>query len=180
MLTGFQWRAAIGVLKIRVTDLSKLVDLNRFTIGKLEKTPNTEYLKCHTDTLLVLEDFFKKNDILFLDNFSISLEPKSLKVPIKRKLTVFQLRSSRAALNLSLVKFSELTTFSVATLSKLEQGSILDYVKSDFIDSDILKQFFIQNALSFPDNYTVRINEWLYLLTIYVILASLNYLETKT
>ena len=108
------------------------------------------------------------------------MEPKSLKVPIKRKLTVFQLRASRAALNLSLVKFSELTTFSVATLSKLEQGSILDYVKSDFIDSDILKQFFIQNALSFPDNYTVRINEWLYLLTIYVILASVNDLETKT
>ena len=41
MLTGFQLKAAIGVLKIRVTELSKLVDLNRFTIGKLEKTPNT-------------------------------------------------------------------------------------------------------------------------------------------
>ena len=38
MLTGFQLKAAIGVLKIRVTELSKLVSLNRFTIGKLEKT----------------------------------------------------------------------------------------------------------------------------------------------
>ena len=44
MLTGFQLKAAIGVLKIRVTELSKLVDLNRFTIGKLEKTPNTDLL----------------------------------------------------------------------------------------------------------------------------------------
>jgi len=159
MLTGFQLKAAIGVLKIRVTELSKLVSLNRFTIGKLEKTPNTEYLKCHTNTLLALEDFFKKNDILFLDNFSISLEPENLKTPIKRKLTVFQLRAARAALSLSLVQFSQLTTFSVATLSNLEQGSILDYVKSDFIDTDILKQFFIKNLLSFPDDFTVRIDE---------------------
>jgi len=160
MLTGFKLKAAIGVLKIRVTELSKLVDLNRFTIGKLEKTPNTEYLKCHTNTLLALELFFKNNDILFLDNFSISLEPESLlKIPIKRKLTVFQLRASRAALSLSLVEFSKLTTFSIATLSNLEQGSILDYVKSDFIDTNILKQFFIKNSLSFPDDFTVRIDE---------------------
>jgi hypothetical protein len=159
MLTGFQLKAAIGVLKIRVTELSKLVSLHRFTIGKLEKTPNTEYLKCHTNTLLALEDFFKKNDILFLDNFSISLEPKNLRTPIKRKLTVFQLRAARAALSLSLVQFSQLTTFNVATLSNLEQGSILDYVKSDFIDTDVLKQFFIKNLLSFPNDFTVRINE---------------------
>lgn len=160
MLTGFQLKAAIGVLKIRVTELSKIVGLNRFTIGKLAKTQNTEHLKCHTDTLLALEWFFKENDILFLDNFSISLAPNNLKLtPIKRKLTVFQLRASRAALNLSLTQFSKLTAFSVATLSNLEQGSILDYVKSDFIDTDILKRFFIKNSLSFPDDFTVRIDE---------------------
>jgi transcriptional regulator with XRE-family HTH domain len=72
---------------------------------------------------------------------------------------VFQLRASRAALSLSLVEFSKLTTFSIATLSNLEQGSILDYVKSDFIDTNILKQFFIKNSLSFPDDFTVRIDE---------------------
>jgi len=159
MLTGFQLKVAIGVSKIRVTELSKLVGLNRFTIGKLVKTPNTEYLKCHTNTLLALEDFLKKINILFLDNFSISLEPENLKIPIKRRLTVFQLRASRAALSLSLVQFSKLTTFSIATLSNLEQGSVLDCVKSDFIDTDILKQFFIKNSLSFPDDFTVRIDE---------------------
>jgi len=57
------------------------------------------------------------------------------------------------------VQFSQLTTFNVATLSNLEQGSILDYVKSDFIDTDVLKQFFIKNLLSFPNDFTVRINE---------------------
>lgn len=159
MLTGFQLKAAIGVLKIRVTELSKILDINRFTIGKLERTPNTEYLKCHTKTLSALEKFFKKNDILFLDNLSISLESDKAKTSIKRKLTVFQLRASRSALSLSLVQLSKLTTFSVATLSNLEQGSILDYVKSDFIDTDILKHFFIKNLLSFPDDFTVRIDE---------------------
>lgn len=159
MLTGFQLRASISVLKIRVTELSKLVGLNRFTIGKLEKTPNSEYLKCHTNTLLALEDFFKKNDILFLDKCSISLEPQNSIMPRKKKLTVFQLRASRAALSLSLVQFSKLTTFSVATLSNLEQGSVLDYVKSDFIDTDMLKQFFSRNLLSFPDDFTVRIDK---------------------
>ena len=57
------------------------------------------------------------------------------------------------------MEFSKLTTFSIATLSNLEQGSILDYVKSDFIDTNILKQFFIKNSLSFPDDFTVRIDE---------------------
>jgi DNA-binding Xre family transcriptional regulator len=158
MLTGFQLKAAIGVLKIRVTELSKLLGLNRFTIAKLEKTPNIEYLKCHTQTLLSLEDFFKDNDLLFLDTFSISLSVDKSITPIKKKLTVFQLRAARAALNLSLVQFSELTTFSISALHKLEQGSVSDYVKNDFLDTDILKRFFIGKSLSFPDDFTVRVN----------------------
>jgi len=159
MLTGFQLKAALGVLKIKVTELSKLIDIHRFTISKLAKTPNTQYLKCHSQTLVLLEKFFKENGILFLDNFSISLKIEKPITIKKGRLTIFQLRAARAALNLSFVQFSKLTSLSRATLCNLEQGSISDYVKNDFVDTEVLKQFFIKESLSFPNDFTVRVDE---------------------
>lgn len=159
MLTGFQIRAAIGVLKTRVTDLSRFMHISRFTIATLAKTPNTEYLKCHTNTLVTIEAFFKENNILFFDPYSISLDLDATSLPKHKKFTVFQLRAARAALSLSLVEFSKLTLVSAATLCNLEKNDVFNYVKSDFVDTELLRDFFIIRGLSFPNNFTVRINE---------------------
>lgn len=159
MLTGFQLKASIGILKIRVTDLAKSVALNRFTIAKLQSTPNTEYLRCYTHTLSALADFFKKRNILFLDDFSISLRlDSSLTIP-QSNLTVFQLRGARAALGLNLVELGNLTNFSPATLSKLEQGHVTAYIKSTYLDIDVLRRFFNKEGISFPEAFTIRIDK---------------------
>jgi len=159
MLTGFQLKAARGVTKVTATDLSQLLKINRFTIAKLEKTYNTDFIKCHTATLLALELYFKENNILFPDTHSVVLKLDNLSSSTKRILTIFQLRAARAALGLSLSQLSEYTKISVSSLSNLEQGIVHDYVKSNFIDTKVLKEFFEGNKLSFPDNFTVRINE---------------------
>lgn len=158
MLTGFQLKASIGALNLRITELSKLIEVNRFTITKLVKTPLTEYIQCHTKTLLSLEGFFKENNILFLDNFSVTLNIEKPTLPTK-KLTVFQLRAARASLDLTLVEFGKLVNFAPSTLSTLEQGAIMDYAKTNFIDTDVLKQFFIEKSLSFPDDFTIRVDK---------------------
>jgi DNA-binding XRE family transcriptional regulator len=158
MLTGFQLRAAIGSLKIRVSDLSKAIDINRFTIFKLRKTPHADYIQCHTQTLLALESFFTERGIVFLDNLSISLEAEKQSNKTTKRLSVFQLRACRATLDLTLLQLSELSGVSKATIFLFEQGGIFDYIESDTVNTEILRKFFTEQSFSFPDDFTVRIN----------------------
>jgi DNA-binding XRE family transcriptional regulator len=159
MLTGFQLKAARGALKLTTIDLCQYIDINRFTIANLEKTPNTEFLKCHTVTLKALEDFFKKNNILFLDNFSVTLNLEKPYAMVKKQLTVFQLRAARAALKLTFKQLAALIDTNASSLSNLEQDELTNYITSSSINIDSLRTFFIKNNIIFPDDITVRINE---------------------
>jgi DNA-binding XRE family transcriptional regulator len=158
MLTGFQLRAAIGALKIKVSDLSKSIDINRHTIFKLMKTTDAGYIQCHTQTLLALKSFFTDRGIIFFGNLSIALNPEKRSNNTTKRLSVFQLRVCRAALDLTLSQLSELTGVSRATLFAFEQGGISNYIESDTDNTETLRKFLTEKSFSFPDDFTVRIN----------------------
>ena len=159
MLTGFQLKAARGALKIPITKLAITIAINRMTLIKLEKTLDDQLIKCHTDTLFALENFFKTNSILFLDRNSVSLNIDRSIFRSRKKLTVFQLRASRAVVNMSLNELSNTTGIKINTLFAYEQSSITDWIAIDDSNHKKLEDFYKSKMIFYPEDFTICLNK---------------------
>ena len=157
MLTGFQLKVSRGVLKLTVDKLANTINISRPTIIKLEKTSNTELIKCYTSTLDKIELFFKSQSLFFPEYNSVAINTN---LPIANtSLSVFQIRGARSSLKLSLSELSDASNIHRNTLYSWEKGGILDIVNGDLNKILRLKKFFLSQDFIFPHNYSLAINK---------------------
>lgn len=159
MITGFQLRAAIASTKLFTKEISEIINLHQVTLLRLKRTPNLEYLNCHSKNFLKLEDFFRKQSIIFPEIHKIKLISDNFKLirtghPV---ITRFQLVVARTATGLTQLELSNQIGISSATLSSLENLENEEFIYSKKVKVSLLKSFFEHLGIVFEDNFTIAL-----------------------
>ena len=158
MLTGFQLRAARAVLNLSGVKLGSFIGVGMSNINTIEaNTKNTDYIVTKTRNAVLLKRFFEENNIIFSDEYSITLKTKVILVdPIK--LIRFQFRAGRVALRKTPQEFRELTGLSENVFKHIEKKKNIEYIdiKSGKY-SGFLREIFYKNNVYFPDHYSVSL-----------------------
>ncbi len=161
MLTGFQYRAAKAITKLKAKDISKNIDLHEATLVRFGKTDNLDYLQAHTKSIVSLKLFFENNKIIFpkKDCIKLNLNKNLETITQKNKITRFQLVCARIATGLTQKELANQIRISSGTISLLENLKNQDFVHSRKIDSFILKTFFEHLGIEFDNDFTVTLNK---------------------
>lgn len=162
MLTGFQLRASRGVLNLFTKDLAKSIGLHYSTLVRLEEnTSNLSYLKCNLRTFLLIKNYFENHGITFLNKNSVTLKTEKYSSAQKMpngKLTRFQLKTARVAMCLTQKSLGEYIGLSQSTISELEGiENNHDIIKCSEDAERIIRSFFLENGIIFPDHKTVEL-----------------------
>ena len=157
MLTSFQLRASRSVLGLGVREVGDAIDVSRTTISVWERQTALQRITSKKKDTTPLELFFKKYDIIFPDEFTISLVtdlPKNL-----NHLTRFQLRAARSTLGLTLKELSSLTNIPMQIIAYLESKTNYTYINSTpkEFDESFLRNFFEQQYIRFLDDFTISL-----------------------
>lgn len=158
MLKVFQLRAARSVTGTDIRELALYLGVSRTIISRWENQNPISNIKTKRVSGDTISFFFKQYNIIFPDYHTVKLDSEEF-IQYSEHLTRFQLRAARAALGLTQSKLSELTGISVATINYLEtqhNTMFLNKTNKD-IDDIVLKSFFQQIGITFPDNLTIRI-----------------------
>lgn len=156
MLKIFQLRVARSVTGIEVRELALYLGVSRTIISRWEKGSPLECIKTNKVSPKSLAFFFKQHNILFPDEYTVKL--KSIINNLESNhLTRFQLRAARASLKLTQEELAKLTDIPKSIINYLETQSneTLLHTTNKEIDDLILKNFFQNKGLIFPDNYTI-------------------------
>ncbi|NRB11544.1 MAG: helix-turn-helix domain-containing protein [Rickettsiaceae bacterium] len=159
MLTGFQYRAGKAILSFTAKEIAKNIDLHEATLVRLGKTPNLDYLQCHTKNIISLKLFFEENNIVFPNKDSIKYSPNKNLTINKNKITRFQLVCARIATGLTQQKLANQVRVSSGTISLLENLENQEIVYSRKLDSFLLKAFFERLGIEFNDDFTVTLKK---------------------
>jgi DNA-binding XRE family transcriptional regulator len=155
MLTGFQLKAAKNVLSLEAKDIADSIGMNYESILRLGKTDNFDYIKCYKKNLLLIKSFFEHQNIIFHENENgISLKSNKIFTHQKR-LTKFQFKISRIAINLTQDELSEYIKISSSAISLIENIDNEAYVYNTKLNMQILISFFEHLGLSYPTPLTV-------------------------
>ena len=159
MLKTFQLRVARSVTGIEVRELGLYLGISRTIISRWENQPLFDTIRTKKVSPQTLLFFFKQHNILFPDENTVQLNSQ-FDSSESNHLTRFQLRASRAALGLTQEALSEMVGIPKATINYLETQSnktLLNATNKD-IDDKIFQDFFKMKGLSFPDNFTIRLD----------------------
>jgi len=158
MLTGFQYKASIAILKIDIKDLSKILELNEATLLRLKKTKNFDYLRCHRKNMLLITSYFQTHNITYPDKDSIQLN--ELNTLYKEfVLTRFHLISARIATGLNQNQLSKILRISPGTISLLEKLNNVEKISTRKIKNQSLINFFNHLGIIFNGNNTVTLRK---------------------
>lgn len=167
MLTGFQLRAALGVIRLPNSQLAESFEIHRGTLGLLKRTADEEYVWCYKKkVVMVIENFFTQRNLTFPNDYTICLKENasnqqgdggSSSGSDSSKLSVFQLRAARAALCLNQPQLGKLVGISTLTISQLERQELTSYIDSLEIN-EILKPFFVAKGLGFDHKFSISLN----------------------
>lgn len=157
MITGFQIKAAKGILRLTAKNIADVIGIHPCTIIRLCNTKNLEYLSCNVKSLVLLQNYFSSMDVTFPSKDSISLISNLKPLDSHDKMTAFQLKAARIATNLTQEKLSNLIKISSSTLSILENLNNEEYIESSKINVPILKKFFKHIGVVFPNDLTVTL-----------------------
>lgn len=160
MITGFQFKAARVATKLNAKEIADFIGLHQVTLLRFARTPNLEYLSCHTKNMLLLENFFEKQGILFPTNNCIRLKiNESIKRIDYPGLTRFQLVTARIATGLNQYELSQHIRISPGTLSLLEGLENHEFLANRKLKISSLKIFFEHLGILFEDNFTVTLTK---------------------
>lgn len=162
MLTGFQLRAARGVLDLYNKDLAQKLGIHPSTLVRLEEnTANLSYLKCNLRTLVLLTNYFESQQLSFsstncirmnVDNCALGNDFNEI------NLTRFQLKAARIGMGLTQKELGEYIGFPQSTLSELESfNKNCDLLKFHDKTASLVKSFFTKNGIFFIDYYSVTL-----------------------
>jgi transcriptional regulator with XRE-family HTH domain len=156
ILTNLQLRAARQVLNIGVRDIAKRLKTSKSTISKAEQGKTRDFFFKYSPALI---DFFKKNNILFVNNYTISL---ALPIEVNSysyksiKLTRFQLKSARCILNLTQLNFSKLVGVDKGIISRAELLDNIQFINpSDKTVINKIKEAFTEQNIEFPTPHSI-------------------------
>jgi len=158
MMTGFQFKAALAVSRLKANELAKLIGLHQATILRYARTSNFEYLNCHSENSFTLELFFKNRGIIFLSDNSIKLSESHL-IKNYDGITRFHLVVARIATGLSQNEFSKHIKISYGSLSILERLENYEFITNRKINITSLKTFFSHLGILLNDNFTVTLKK---------------------
>jgi len=155
MLTGFQYRAALSITRVSVKDLSKAIGMHEVSLLRYKKTPNLEYVNCHSKNVENILDFFKNQNMLFHNKYSIQLKVNNKST----NLTRFHIVTARIATGLNQNQLSRILQTSPGTLSILENKKNTDIIKTRTFKNSYLISFFNHIGIAFGHDYTVVLNK---------------------
>lgn len=162
MITGFQLRAAKSVLGLTAKEIAEEVGIHPATIIRLCSTKNMAYLPCNSKNIISIITFFKVRNISFNnDNIinGISMNLALSKVNTENKMTRFQLKAARIAINLTQEGLSSYLKISSSSLSLLESLKNDEYIEISKIDTYALKRFFKHIGIIFPNDLSVALTK---------------------
>lgn len=158
MLTGFQYKASIAILKIDIKDLSKILKLNEATLLRLKKTKNFDYLRCHRKNMLLITSYFHKHNITYPDKDSIQLNEIN-NLDEEFALTRFHLVSARIATGLNQNQLSKILRISPGTISLLEKLNNIEKISTRKVKNSSLINFFNHLGIVFNKNNIVTLRK---------------------
>jgi transcriptional regulator with XRE-family HTH domain len=156
MLKTFQLRVARSVTGIEVREVALYLGISRTIISRWEQGSPFNDIKTKKISLQSLAFFFKQHHVLFPDEYTVRLNSPLISLN-SNHLTRFQLRASRAALKLTQEELAKLTNMPKSVINYLEtqKNETLLHTTNKEVNDLILKQFFQDNGLLFPDNFTI-------------------------
>ena len=159
MITGFQFKAALTLIKFTSQEVAGLIGLHPSTLLRFKFVSNLEPLHCRSKNMHSLQTFFNKEGITFPALNSIQFTPNPpLKSP-PNGITRFHLVAARIAIGLNQSELSQQLRISAATLSLLENLNNTDLIKSRKINNNTLETFFNHLGIIFNNNFVVTLEK---------------------
>lgn len=160
MLRTFQLKAARSVTGIEVREIALYLGISRTMISRWEKQPILSLIKTKKASPESLVFFFKQHKVLFPDQNTISFDTE-LTHESSNHLTRFQLRASRSILDLTQYNLAKLTGTSRSDINYLETQNNTDLLSDTKkrVDDIILKNFFENNGIMFPNIFTIQLTK---------------------
>lgn len=160
-LNHIQLKSARCALNLGVRDIGLLIQTSRTTISKLEQnTINISNMRLADRRNLILQEFFKKNKIVFPDSYSIELDCFNGNISTAplgvEAMTRFQLRISRIIFNKTQAELAKLVCVAPSVIKKAESYSNQFLLKADNLSvvGDLLN-LLKKEGLEFPSPYLV-------------------------
>ena len=129
IIKSFQLRAGRSVLGIGVRELGECLGLSGAAVSLWEHKDNAASLKTSDDNIILLKKFFEQREVFFPDEKTISLNPALIKQNTRGTLTRFQLRASRAILNLSQSELANFIGVSAQLITRAEHLNNRDFIR---------------------------------------------------
>ena len=160
MLRTFQLKAARSVTGIEVREIALYLGISRTMISRWEKQPILSLIKTKKASPESLVFFFKQHKVLFPDQNTISFDTE-LTHESSNHLTRFQSRASRSILDLTQYNLAKLTGTSRSDINYLETQNNTDLLSDTKkrVDDIILKNFFENNGIMFPNIFTIQLTK---------------------
>lgn len=155
----FQLRAGRSVLGIGVRELGNCLGVSGATISLWEQKDANKNLKTSTDNIILLKKFFEQREVFFPDENTVSLNPALLHHNIDTTLTRFQLRASRAILNLSQAELANFIGVSSQLITRAEHLNNKDFIRPK--ESGVVKKirgWFENQGILFRNNLSLSIS----------------------
>jgi DNA-binding Xre family transcriptional regulator len=159
MITGFQFKAALALIKFTSQEAAGLIGLHPSTLLRFKFVSNLEPLHCRSKNMHLLQTFFNKEGITFPTLNSIQLIPNSPLKSTPNGITRFHLVAARIATGLNQSELSQQLRISAATLSLLENLNNTDLIKSRKINNNTLETFFNHLGIIFNNNFVITLDK---------------------
>ena len=160
-LNHIQLKSARCALNLGVRDIGLLIQTSRTTISKLENnTINISNMRLADRRNLILQEFFKKNQIVFPSSYSVELScingNSSTATLNGEVITRFQLKISRIILKKTQAELAKLVCVAPSVIKKAESYNNQFLLKANNLNivSDILN-LLKKEGLEFPSLYSV-------------------------
>ena len=159
-LNFLQLKIARQALNLGVREIGSLIQTSRTTISKLENNIiKVRDMRLAKKRNAILHEYFRQNNIIFPNEYSVEFSSSYTiaqpPAPIK-KLTRFQLKSSRVILQKSQKELAELTKTKLFSIIQAEKLSNESFVKSEkFRDISSLINMFYKNGIKYPNYFSI-------------------------
>jgi hypothetical protein len=154
----FQLRAGRSVLGIGVRELGHFLGVSGATISLWEQKDKNKHLKTSDKNNTLLKKFFEQREVFFPDEQTISLNPASLLQNTDDTLTRFQLRASRAILNLSQAELANCIGISSQLVTRAEHLNNKELIRPK--EAGVVKKlrfWFEDHGIYFKNNLSLSI-----------------------
>jgi DNA-binding XRE family transcriptional regulator len=159
-IKSFQLRAGRSILGIGVRKIGSCLGVSGAAISLWEHQGVADNLKTSEENILLLKKFFEQREVFFPDARTISLNPIYHNQILQNTLTRFQLRASRAILNLSQSELASFIGVSPQLITRAERLNNKDFIRPK--ESNVVPKFkswFEAHGISFVNSFSLSFTQ---------------------